>query len=88
MTINFYKSQELTGSSFVETPVRSWAILCIQNDDIYYSIWSILAHLHLIKDRKCGHPARVPYYNQCFNKLNNERFDFILGFKTFDVQRL
>ena len=35
MTIYFYKTQELNGTSYVEIPIRSNAILNIQNDDKY-----------------------------------------------------
>ena len=45
MTIYFYKTQELNGSSYVKIPIRSNAILNIQNDDKYCFIWSILAHM-------------------------------------------
>ena len=45
MTIYFYKTQELNGSNYVKLPLRSNAILNIQNDDKYCFIWSILAHL-------------------------------------------
>ena len=46
MTIYFYKTQELNGSNYVKIPIRSNAILNIQNDDKYCFIWSILAHLY------------------------------------------
>ena len=45
MTIYFYKTQELNGSNYVKLPLRSNAILNIQNDDKYCFIWSILAHM-------------------------------------------
>ena len=54
MTIYFYKTQELNGSSYVKIPIRSNAILNIQNDDKYCFIWSILAHIciHVIEIHK------------------------------------
>ena len=45
MTIYFYKTQELNGSSYVKIPIRSNAILNIQNDDKYCLVMSILAHM-------------------------------------------
>ena len=58
MTIYFYKTQELNGSSYVKLPLRSNAILNIQNDDKYCFIWSILAHMFpVIKN-----PQRVSNY--------------------------
>ena len=41
MTIYFYKTQELNGPSYVKLPIRSNAILNIQNDDKYCFIWSV-----------------------------------------------
>ena len=40
MTIYFYKTQDLNGTSYVKIPIRSNAILNIQNDDKYCFIWS------------------------------------------------
>ena len=44
--ISFYKTTELNGTSYVKIPLRSNAILNIQNNDKYCFIWSILASLH------------------------------------------
>ena len=41
MTIYFYKTQELNGSTYLKIPIRSNAILNIQNDDKYCFIWSV-----------------------------------------------
>ena len=46
MKISFFKTTELNGSSYVKIPLRSNAILNIQNNDKYCFIWSILASLH------------------------------------------
>ena len=46
MKISFYKTTELDGTSYVKIPLRSSAILNIQNNDKYCFIWSILASLH------------------------------------------
>ena len=56
MKISFYKTTELNGSSYVEIPLRSSAILKIQNNDKYCFIWSILASLHPCENT---HPSRV-----------------------------
>ena len=46
MKISFYKTGELNGSSYNKFPLRSNAILNIQNNDKYCFLWSILASLH------------------------------------------
>ena len=55
----FYKTGEVIGSSYIKIPLRSSAILNIQNDVKYCFIGSILAHLHPIAYPKNGHPTRV-----------------------------
>ena len=77
MTIYFYKTQEFNGSSYVKLPLRSNAILNIQNDDKYCFIWSILAHMFPVSDN----PQRVSNYKKYFNQLNIEGFDFSNGFR-------
>ena len=59
MGISFYKSGELNRSSYVKVPLRSSAILNIENNDKYCFLWSILASLH-----PCNitHPSRVLNY--------------------------
>ena len=79
MTIYFYKTQELNGSNYVKLPLRSNAILNIQNDDKYCFIWSILAYMFPV----LNNPQRVSNYKKYFNKLNIEGFDFTNGFKCF-----
>ena len=46
MTIYFYKTGEMNGRSYVKIPLRSSAVLNIENDDKYCFLWSILAKLH------------------------------------------
>ena len=46
MIVYFYRTGELNGSNYVKIPLRSSAILNIENDDKYCFLWSILAHLH------------------------------------------
>ena len=56
MTVYFYKTNELNGSNYVKIPLRSNAILNIENDDKYCFLWSKLAYLHPCSD---NHPNRV-----------------------------
>ena len=41
MKISFHKTGELNGTSYVEIPLRSSAILNVQNNDKHCFIWSI-----------------------------------------------
>ena len=84
MTIYFYKTNELNGSSYVKLPLKTQALLNIQNKDKLCFLWSILAHLHPCKN---GHPERTSSYVEYFNELNIDGFDFTNGFKTSDVKR-
>ena len=84
MKIGFYKNGELNGSSNVKIPLRSNAILNIENIHEYCFLWSILASLHPCKN---DHPSRVRNYGQCFKELNIEGFDFSNGFRCSDVQK-
>ena len=56
MTVYFYKTNELNGSNYVKIPLRSNAILNIENNDKYCFLWSILAYLHPCNN---NHPNRV-----------------------------
>ena len=47
MTIYFHKTGEMNGRSYGKIPLKSAAILNIENDDKYCFIWSISAKLHL-----------------------------------------
>ena len=82
MKLSFYKTGELNGSFYVKTPLRSSAILNVQNNDNYCFIWSILASLHACEN---DHPNRVSNYEQYFDELNIDDFDFTNGFKCSDV---
>ena len=84
MKISFYKTTELNGTSYVKIPLRSSAILNVQNNDKYCFIWSILASLHPCENT---HPSRVNNYIQYFNELNFQSFDFTNGFKCSDVHK-
>ena len=83
MTI-FFKTGEMNGSNYVKIPLRSNAILNIENNDKYCFIWSLLACLHPSNN---NHPNRVSSYNQNFDELNINGFDFSKGFKCSDVHR-
>ena len=74
----------MNGSNNGKFPLRSKAILNIENKDKYCFIWSVLASLH-----HCNiiHPNRVSNYKQYFYELNIEDFDFTNGFKCNDVHR-
>ena len=82
MTVYFYKTTELNGSNYVKIPLRSNAILNVENNDKFCFLWSILAYLHPCNN---NHPNRVSNYKQYFNELNINGFDFSNGFKCSDV---
>ena len=82
MTVYFYKTGEMNGRSNVKIPLRSSAILNIENNDKHCFLWSILAHLHPCKN---NHPNRVSSYRHYFNELNIDGFDFSNGFKCSDM---
>ena len=84
MKVSFYKSTELNGTSYVKIPLRSDAILNIQNNDKYCFIWSISASLRTCENT---HPSRVNNYSQNFNELNFQSFDFTNGSKCSDVHK-
>ena len=81
MTIYFYKTGELNGTSYVKIPLKSSAICIIENNDKCCFIWSIIAYLHPIADSKTGHATRISNYRQYFKELNNQDFDFTNGYK-------
>ena len=56
MTISFYKTTGMNGSSSTEILLRSSAILKIENADKYCFLWLILAHLYPCKK---SHANRV-----------------------------
>ena len=84
MTVYFYKTNELNGSNYIKIPLRSNAILNIENNDRHCFIWSILGYLHPCKNI---HPNRVSNYRQYSNELNIQGFDFTNGFKCSDVHK-
>ena len=84
MTVHFCETVELKGSDYVKIPLRSNAILNIENNDKYCFLWSILAYIH-----RCNniHPNRVSNYRQYFGELNIQGSDFGKGLKCSDVHR-
>ena len=82
MTVYFYKTGELKG--YIKFPLKSNAIVNIENENKYCFLCSILAYLHPCKNI---HPNRVSFYKQYFNELNINGFDFSYGFKCSDVHR-
>ena len=84
MKIRFYKTIELNGSYYVKIPLRSNALINIKINDKYCFIWSILSSLHPCES---DHPNRVSNYEQYFNELNIESFNFTNGFKCSDVHK-
>ena len=84
MKISFYKTVDLNSTSYVKIPLRSSAILNIQNIDKFCFICSILASLHPCENT---HLSRVNNYIQYFNELNFQSFDFTNGFKCSDVHK-
>ena len=84
MTIYFYKTNEMNGSNYIKIPLRSNAILNVENNDKYCFLWSVLAWLYPCNN---NHPNRVSNYKQYFDDLNIQDFDFSRGFKCSDVHK-
>ena len=83
ITVYFYKAGELKGSEYIKIPLRSNAILNIENLAKQCFLWSTLVYLHSCNN---NHPNRVSNSKQIFNKLNIDGFDFSRGFRCSDVQ--
>ena len=84
MTIYFYKTTGMNGSNYIKTPLRSNAILNVENNDKYCFLWSISAYLHPCNN---NHPNRVSNYKQYCDELNIQGFDFSKGFRCSDVEK-
>ena len=84
MTIYFYETTEMNDSNYVKIPLRSNAILNIENNDKYCFLWSIFASLHPCNN---NHPNSVSNQRQYFNDLNIQDFDITNGFKCSDVHK-
>ena len=84
MTVYFFKTGDINDSNYVKIPLRSNAILNIENNDKYCFLWSILAYLHPCKK---NHPNRVTNYRQNFIESNIQDFDFTNGLRCSDIHR-
>ena len=84
MTIYFYETTEMNGRNYIKIPLRSNAILNVETNDKYCFLWSILAWLHPCNN---NHPNRVSDYQQYFDELNINSFDFTNGFRCSDVHK-
>ena len=84
MIVYFYKTSAMNGRSYVKIPLRSSAILNIENNDKHCFLWSKLAYLHPCKKTFSN---RVSNYRQNFIELNIEGLDFTSGFKFSDFHK-
>ena len=84
MKISFFKTGELNGSSYVKIPLRSSAILNIQNNDKYCFIWSTLASLHPCEN---DNPNRVLNIEFKPIELNITVLIFSNGFGCSDMHK-
>ena len=80
----FYETSEINGLKNFKTPLRSNAILNIQNIEKYCFLWSKLAYLHPCEN---SHPSRVRNFSQNVIELFIECFDFTSAFSCSDVHR-
>ena len=70
--------------SYVKIPLRSNAILNIENNEKYCFLWSIFAYLHSCNN---NHPNRVSNYRQYLEELIIQSFDFTSGLQCSDVHK-
>ena len=82
MTVSFYRPAELNGSSYVKLPLKPSAILNIEIDDKYCSLWLKLAKLHTCEN---NHHNQASNYRQNFDEINNEAFGLIKALKCSDA---
>ena len=83
LKIYFHKTNPINGQTYVKFPIRSNAILNIQNTDTYCFLWCILASIHPVnKD-----PQRVNKYITYRNELNIDNIDFSNGMKITDIPK-
>ena len=81
--IYFHKTNPINGMTYVEFPIRTNAILNIQNNDTYCFLWSILANIHPVNEN----PQRVSKYIPYQNELNITNIDFSNGMKITDIDK-
>ena len=82
LRVYLWKTAEMNGSSYVKNPLRSSAILNIENNDKNCFIWSILASLHPFN---IGQPSRVSLFRQYSTSLYIQDFDLNNALKCTDV---
>ena len=82
MIVYFYKTCKMNKRAYVNFPLRSNAVLNVENNDKFCFLWSKLASLHPCNN---NHPNRVSNCRQYFNELNIQAFNFTNGFKCSDV---
>ena len=85
LKIYFHKTNPINGRTYIKFPIRSNAILNIQNNDSYCFLWSILASIHPINDK--NHPYRVSKNIPYKNELNIHNIDFTNGMKITDIDK-
>ena len=84
MSISFYISGELDGSSYVRIPLRPFASVKIKNGDKFCLIWSILASLLPCEN---GNRNRVSNSKHNFSELKISGFDFSNRFTCTDMHK-
>ena len=84
VTIYFYQTGIMNGSNYIKIPLRSNAILNVENNDKYCFLLSIIAGLHPCN---INHPNIVSNYRQYYDELKIQGFDFTNGFKCSDVHK-
>ena len=83
LKINFHKTNSMNGMTYKKFPIRTNAILNIQNNDTYCFLWSILANIHPVdKD-----PQRVSKYIPYQKELKKNSIDFTNGLKIVGIPR-
>ena len=79
----FHKTNPINGMTYVDFPIRTNAILNIQNNDTYCFLWCLLAFLHPVNNN----PHRVSKYIPYQNELNITNIDFSNGMKITDIDK-
>ena len=83
LKIYFHKTNPINGMTYAEFPIRTNAILNIQNNDTYCFLWSILACIHPVIEN----PHRVSKYIPYQNELIITDIDFTNGMKITDIDK-
>ena len=83
LNIYFHKTNPINGKTYVKFPIRTNAILNIQNNETYCFLWSILAFLYPVNEN----PHRVSKYIPYKNEFNIANIDFSIGMKITDTDK-